>query len=126
MGKYPDVSLQEVRKRHWEAREQLAQGIDPSEVKKVQKAAGVERTANSFEVIAREWFARWKDGKAVGTVSRALSALEKDVIPYGTRPNGRVYNRTVHLTERKRMMSRWADYLDGLRIQADVVVEKGG
>ena len=30
-------------------------------------------------------------------------------------PNGRAYNRTVHLAERKRMMARWADYLDALR-----------
>ena len=30
-------------------------------------------------------------------------------------PNGRAYNRTVHLAERKRMMTRWADYLDALR-----------
>jgi len=30
-------------------------------------------------------------------------------------PNGRAYNRTSHLPERKRMMQRWADYLDSLR-----------
>ena len=30
-------------------------------------------------------------------------------------PNGRAYNRTVHLVERTRMMHRWADYLDALR-----------
>lgn len=30
-------------------------------------------------------------------------------------PNGRAYNRTTHLAERKRMMCRWADYLDKLR-----------
>ena len=30
-------------------------------------------------------------------------------------PNGRAYNRTAHLAERKRMMTRWADYLDALR-----------
>lgn len=35
-------------------------------------------------------------------------------------PNGRPYNRTVHLVERKRMMERWATYLDELR--ADVAV----
>ena len=52
LGKYPDVPLQEARKRHIEAREQLAQGIDPSALKKAQKAAGAERAANSFEVIA--------------------------------------------------------------------------
>ena len=30
-------------------------------------------------------------------------------------PNGRAYNRTSHLEERKRMMQEWADYLDGLK-----------
>lgn len=29
-------------------------------------------------------------------------------------PNGRAYNRTVHLVERKNMMQLWADYLDKL------------
>lgn len=33
-------------------------------------------------------------------------------------PNGRAYNRTQHLEERKRMMARWADYLDSLREKA--------
>ncbi len=30
-------------------------------------------------------------------------------------PNGRAYNRTAHLTERRKMMQAWADYLDTLR-----------
>lgn len=30
-------------------------------------------------------------------------------------PNGRAYNRTAHLVERKKMMQLWADYLDGLK-----------
>ena len=30
-------------------------------------------------------------------------------------PNGRAYNRTAHLGERKKMMQQWADYLDGLK-----------
>jgi len=30
-------------------------------------------------------------------------------------PNGRAYNRTAHLPERRKMMQDWADYLDGLR-----------
>jgi integrase len=30
-------------------------------------------------------------------------------------PNGRAYNRTAHLAERKKMMQVWADYLDGLK-----------
>ena len=30
-------------------------------------------------------------------------------------PNGRAYNRTAHLVERRKMMQDWADYLDGLK-----------
>lgn len=30
-------------------------------------------------------------------------------------PNGRAYNRTKHLPERREMMQDWADYLDRLR-----------
>jgi integrase len=32
-------------------------------------------------------------------------------------PNGRAYNRTAHLPERRKMMQQWADYLDKLRAQ---------
>jgi integrase len=35
--------------------------------------------------------------------------------------NGRAYNRTSHLPERRRMMQTWADYLDGLKAGAVVV-----
>lgn len=34
-------------------------------------------------------------------------------------PNGRAYNRTAHLEERRKMMQTWADYLDDLRNRAD-------
>jgi integrase len=34
-------------------------------------------------------------------------------------PNGRAYNRTAHLTERKRMMQAWADYLEQLKASND-------
>ena len=30
-------------------------------------------------------------------------------------PNGRAYNRTAHLAERRKMMQGWADYLDALK-----------
>jgi integrase len=39
-------------------------------------------------------------------------------------PNGRAYNRTVHLIERKKMMQSWGDYLDGLRNGAQVIAFK--
>lgn len=36
-------------------------------------------------------------------------------------PLGRAYNRTSHLPARREMMQRWADYLDKLRVGAEVV-----
>jgi integrase len=36
-------------------------------------------------------------------------------------PNGRAYNRTAHLPERRKMMQLWADYLDGLKQGATVI-----
>ena len=36
-------------------------------------------------------------------------------------PNGRAYNRTSHLEERKKMMQVWADYLDKLNTGADII-----
>ncbi|RCS29828.1 DUF4102 domain-containing protein [Rhodanobacter denitrificans] len=36
-------------------------------------------------------------------------------------PNGRAYNRTAHLPERRKMMQAWADYLDSLRVGAKVI-----
>jgi integrase len=31
-------------------------------------------------------------------------------------PNGRAYNRTAHLPERRKMMQKWADYLDTIKL----------
>jgi integrase len=36
-------------------------------------------------------------------------------------PNGRAYNRTAHLKERRKMMQLWADYLEGLKGGARVI-----
>ena len=36
-------------------------------------------------------------------------------------PNGRAYNRTKHLPERRKMMQGWADYLDSLRNGSNVI-----
>ncbi len=36
-------------------------------------------------------------------------------------PNGRAYNRTAHLPERKEMMQRWADYLESIKAGATVL-----
>jgi integrase len=41
-------------------------------------------------------------------------------------PNGRAYNRTAHLAERRKMMQKWADYLDKLKSGAAAISIQGG
>ena len=40
-------------------------------------------------------------------------------------PNGRAYNRTAHLPERKKMMQQWADYLDEIKANAEIIPIQG-
>ena len=57
LGVYPDVALKDARERRDDARKQVAAGIDPSEHRKARKVARAGEVENSFEVVAREWFA---------------------------------------------------------------------
>ncbi len=47
--------------------------------------------------------------------------IEHQLAPAVRDPNGRAYNRTAYLPERREMMHAWADYLDGLKNGAQVV-----
>ena len=39
-------------------------------------------------------------------------------------PNGRAYNRTAHISERRKMIAAWADYLDALKAGNSVHITK--
>ena len=55
MGTYPDTGLKAARDKRDQAREQLAQGVDPSQARRVEKANKSEHALNTFEAVAREW-----------------------------------------------------------------------
>ena len=80
LGTYPETGLAEARARHAEARKALAAGIDPGEQRKAEKAAGLERAGNSFEVVAREWLA--KQTWVPGYRDKVDAWLVNDVFPY--------------------------------------------
>ena len=80
LGTYPETGLAEARARHAEARKALAAGIDPGEQRKAEKAAGLERAGNSFEVVAREWLA--KQAWVPGYRDKVDAWLVNDVFPY--------------------------------------------
>jgi integrase len=82
MGIYPDVSLAKARDRRDEARKLLADGIDPSRNRKAHKAARADRAANSFEVVAREWFAKFKPNWVKAHSDKVIRRLERDMFPW--------------------------------------------
>lgn len=87
LGVYPDVGLKEARERRDQARKQVAAGIDPSENRKALKMARADRTANSFEAVAREWFAKHSPNLAAKHADRILRRLERDIFPWiGEKP----------------------------------------
>lgn len=87
LGTYPDVSLKDARDRRDEARKLLANGIDPSINRKTQKEARIERSANSFETIAREWFAKQSPVWAASHADKVIKRLGNDIFPWiGGRP----------------------------------------
>jgi len=96
LGVYPDVGLKEARERRDEARKLLAEGIDPSEHRKAQKSAREDRAANSFEVIAREWYAKFAPTWVPSHGERIIRRLERDIFPWiGGKPIGHKLRKTL-------------------------------
>ena len=100
--------MKDARGRREEARKLLANDVDPSAARKAGKVATADRAANSFEVLAREWFAKqvanWSDSHA----KRTRRFLEGDLFPWlGAQP---VADLTAHqvLTAVQRVERRGA------------------
>jgi integrase len=94
LGTYPDTSLKLARQHADAARKQVAGGIDPSESRKVKKAA--EQTliqtgkreaqglpaVDSFEFVAREWYDARASEWSKRHAARTLAYLDKDLFPW--------------------------------------------
>jgi len=86
-GTYPEVGLADARERLAAARKLLASGVDPGEHRKATKAARAESTANSFEVIAREWLAIKKKEWVESHYDKQIARMDKHIFPYiGKKP----------------------------------------
>ena len=70
-------------------------------------------SAHGFRATARTVMDEVMDER-VDLIEHQLAHKVKDA-------NGRAYNRTAHMPARRKMMQRWADYLDKLRTGAEVI-----
>ena len=73
---------------------------------------GEQMTAHGFRATARTLLAE---------LGWMPDAIERQLAHKASGPLGAAYDRAQFLTERRKMMQAWADYLDGLRTSAAVV-----
>lgn len=94
LGTYPLTSLADARKKAYELKKQVADGIDPSEsrraVKEEQLKIKVEQERinnglpplDSFKHVADEWYEKKMQHMAESYKGRVYSRLERDVFPF--------------------------------------------
>ncbi|MDD2864820.1 MAG: tyrosine-type recombinase/integrase [Methylococcales bacterium] len=77
LGVYPETSLKQARDKRDDARSQLADGIDPSEIRKTDKIT----QTYTFERMVREWFASNSHTITSLTHHKKLRRFEIHVFP---------------------------------------------
>ena len=91
LGTYPSLSLKAARELHFEARQALADGIDPSAYKQIKKIEYLGEARNTFAAVADEWRERHLLDKSESYRVRSNRILEKDLLPaLGPGPGTRI------------------------------------
>ena len=83
IGRYPDVSLREARDRRDDAQKLVANHVDPSRKKRIER----EGRGNTFAAVGEEWLETKRVSLSASTWQRDRDQLVKIVGPYlGKRP----------------------------------------
>lgn len=103
LGVYPSTGLSLARTKANEARALVAEGVDPSDARKADKAKQeaareVERRIadgipleGSFEAVARAWYAKKSSSWVPSHGDKIIRRLERDLFPWlGARPIGEI------------------------------------
>lgn len=81
LGVYLAVSLAQAREAREAARKVLASGADPAQLKQDVKLIRTMSDANTFESVARQWWAHWNGPKSPRHADYVMRRLEADVFP---------------------------------------------
>ncbi|WP_371765210.1 tyrosine-type recombinase/integrase [Massilia sp.] len=101
-GPYPEITLQDAREKRLEARRLMLQGVDPAKHRDDAKRLADERQRNTFEKIAREWYANKVPTWSERTAKNMIVRLEADIFPsIGSRPITELKHREIIDTLRK-------------------------
>jgi len=82
LGKYPKVSLAKAREARDKCIDLLSRGINPSLHRRLAKDAKTGQAEDAFEVIAKEWMAKFIDAKSASHSKRVHARFDNDVFPW--------------------------------------------
>ncbi len=87
LGVYSEVTLADARNKRDEARRLLANKTDPGLLRQAAKKSMHTAAANNFEIIAREWHAKFSSNWTLKHSERVIRLLENDIFPWlGKKP----------------------------------------
>lgn len=81
LGAYPVITLADARGQRDEAKRFLLKGVDPGAVKKAQQRAHTAES-ETFQVIAREWHAKFINSWSPRYATAIGSCMERDLFPW--------------------------------------------
>lgn len=88
LGEYPEISLENARVKHTDAKRLLKAGKNPTEERRNEKIAVIEArqiekflTTNSFESIGLEWYEKKAGGWTPAHAEATLTILKRNVFP---------------------------------------------
>lgn len=82
LGSYPDVGAKDARKARDAAKLKKSTGVDPVQVRKIEKLKATTPDADTFKVTALEWYAMKLDSWSSHYAIREKRNLEKDLFPF--------------------------------------------
>ena len=82
LGSYPKVGAKDARKARDGAKLKKSTGVDPVQVRKVEKLKATTPDADTFKVTALEWYAMKLDSWSSHYAIREKRNLEKDLFPF--------------------------------------------
>lgn len=81
LGTYPAMSLAQARRARDEAKQKLLTGVDPMEERREAKLAARIAHENSFESVARAWYAVWSEERHPRYTRDVMSRFQRNVFP---------------------------------------------
>ena len=82
LGSYPDVSLMAARKERDAARLQKSKGLNPVQVRKVERLKTTRTGGDTFRSVALEWYGKQVPQWSESHAERSLRQLERDLFPW--------------------------------------------